>query len=356
MQDLEIRPARQPRHHLVHSGVEAGRALTSPDRQNRPPRGIQPEGTKPVAPRRRVNLRADRKTGDEGPAPGDARRRVVRRHRDGAGEPREEGVRAAGRGVALEQHDGDAHDPRREDRRRRGDAPGRDDGVGPEPGDDRGGLQESGGRGPQRHRRAQRRAAARRPHYEAGKRDAGGRDERRLHARRAADEQHPRGGIAAAQRAGERQRGIDVAARAAAGEHEVHPRAQAECRRTIARRDCEVTTTSSSGRAYWETFRRMPTAMSFSTSDDPPKLMNGSGTPVIGSDPETTPMLRTAWPTSIVVSPETRSAPYRSGQRAAIRYPQTASAANSRITTMLPMRPSSSPMMAKMKSVWRSGR
>ena len=92
------------------------------------------------------------------------------------------------------------------------------------------------------------------------------------------------------------------------------------------------------------------------TSDDPPKETNGSGTPVMGSTPSTAPRFTTACTTSHVVMPVASSMPKGSGAPMAARAPNTPSAANNRMTVPAPMRPSSSAMMAKMKSVWANGR
>jgi hypothetical protein len=46
-----------------------------------------------------------------------------------------------------------------------------------------------------------------------------------------------------------------------------------------------------------ETFSRMPTATKFTTSELPPKLMNGSGTPVKGMMLVTDSIFSRAWKT-----------------------------------------------------------
>ena len=100
----------------------------------------------------------------------------------------------------------------------------------------------------------------------------------------------------------------------------------------------------------------MPAASIVNTSADPPNDTNGSGTPDTGSSPTTPPMLTAAWATTQTVIPAARSVPNRSGARSAARIPRTANAANSPRTASVPMRPSSSPMTAKMKSVCAFGR
>ena len=92
------------------------------------------------------------------------------------------------------------------------------------------------------------------------------------------------------------------------------------------------------------------------TSDEPPNETNGNGRPVTGSSPITAPILMNAWLTIQQVMPMARKRPKRSGARAAVRIPRKASAPKRPTTRRLPIRPSSSPMMAKMKSVWALGR
>ena len=88
------------------------------------------------------------------------------------------------------------------------------------------------------------------------------------------------------------------------------------------------------------------------TSDDPPALTNGSGTPVMGRMPITAPMLTNACMQNQAVTPIASSRPNRSGACRAMRTPMMPSSTNSPTTTIDPTRPSSSPMMAKMKSEW----
>ena len=54
--------------------------------------------------------------------------------------------------------------------------------------------------------------------------------------------------------------------------------------------------------------------------------------------------------------PAATSMPNRSGARSAARTPRHAKATKQAMTSSAPIRPSSSPMMAKMKSVWALGR
>src|SRR3989442_720 len=107
---------------------------------------------------------------------------------------------------------------------------------------------------------------------------------------------------------------------------------------------------------YCEMVMRIPMHIIAKSSDDPPKLTKGSGTPVIGSTPVVTPILIMACSTIInVMLPATRL-PYRSGASRAMRSPRMARMPNKTNTATVPTSPSSSPRIAKMKSVWRSGR
>ena len=91
-------------------------------------------------------------------------------------------------------------------------------------------------------------------------------------------------------------------------------------------------------------------------SELPPAEMNGSGMPVTGNSPTTTPMLMNAWMLIQDVMPPASSAPNVSGARRAVRMPRYANARKSTTTTAPPTSPNSSPMMAKMKSFQAFGR
>jgi hypothetical protein len=92
------------------------------------------------------------------------------------------------------------------------------------------------------------------------------------------------------------------------------------------------------------------------TSEVPPKETKGRVSPVMGRRPTTPPMLTRACDTTQAVMPAATSVPKRSGACRAARTPSTAKATNRATTTRAPMSPVSSPMMAKMKSVWALGR
>ena len=92
----------------------------------------------------------------------------------------------------------------------------------------------------------------------------------------------------------------------------------------------------------------MPTAARLMVSDDPPALMNGNVMPVTGMSATTTPMLMNAWMQSHAVMPAASSAPNVSGAASATRIPEYASTTNRATTTIPPISPNSSPMIAKM--------
>ena len=120
----------------------------------------------------------------------------------------------------------------------------------------------------------------------------------------------------------------------------------------------QVTSASARARVLgWRaTLRRKPGGAMVTSSDEPPKETNGSGTPVIGSRPIT----------SADVDERLHQEPGRdahAGQHAEAvgRAERGADAERRRgrrtapTTSSAPTRPSSSPMMAKMKSVWANG-
>ena len=102
--------------------------------------------------------------------------------------------------------------------------------------------------------------------------------------------------------------------------------------------------------------RRTPAEASETTRLEPPYETNGSVIPVNGARPSTAARLMSACPQTSAVMPAARSFPNGSLQRIAIRNPASARTANAQITSVTPMRPSSSPMTAKIMSVCASGR
>jgi hypothetical protein len=66
----------------------------------------------------------------------------------------------------------------------------------------------------------------------------------------------------------------------------------------------------------------MPTAAKLMISDEPPAETNGSGMPVTGMSPTTTPMLMNAWRQIQAVTPAATSAPNVSGAPSEVRMPR----------------------------------
>ena len=66
----------------------------------------------------------------------------------------------------------------------------------------------------------------------------------------------------------------------------------------------------------------MPTAAKLMTRLEPPALTNGSGMPVTGISPTTTPMLMNAWRQIQAVIPAASSAPNVSGAPRLVRIPR----------------------------------
>ena len=68
----------------------------------------------------------------------------------------------------------------------------------------------------------------------------------------------------------------------------------------------------------------MPTAAKLMIRIDPPAETNGSGMPVTGMSPTTTPMLMNAWRQIQAVIPAASSAPNVSGAPRRVRMPEVA--------------------------------
>jgi hypothetical protein len=99
----------------------------------------------------------------------------------------------------------------------------------------------------------------------------------------------------------------------------------------------------------------MPSAINVTSKDDRPAETSGSGTPVMGRTPITAPMLIAACTTTQAVMAVAPRRQNMSGTRRAIRSPAKASPPYRKVTHNVPTSPSSSPMMAKIKSVVDSG-
>ena len=78
--------------------------------------------------------------------------------------------------------------------------------------------------------------------------------------------------------------------------------------------------------------------------------------PVTGRTPTTAPMLITVSLASQATRPTANRPLKRSGERVAARRPNQMKAPNSASTSAAPMKPNSSPITEKMKSVWAFGR
>ena len=66
----------------------------------------------------------------------------------------------------------------------------------------------------------------------------------------------------------------------------------------------------------------MPTAAKLTINDEPPAETNGSGMPVTGTSPTTTPMLMNAWMQIQPVMPAASKAPKVSGAPSDVRIPR----------------------------------
>ncbi len=100
----------------------------------------------------------------------------------------------------------------------------------------------------------------------------------------------------------------------------------------------------------------MPTEASRTRRLEPPYETNGSGIPVSGATPSTAARFTAAWPQTSDVSPAASRFPKGSRQRSATQKPAYAKAPKAAITAVVPISPSSSPMIAKIMSVCGSGR
>src|SRR5581483_9260620 len=279
-------------------------------------------------------------------------RRPGQRDRGARTEADGHAVREPGRGVLLVYDHRDPAQPRREHARDRRVPADADDDAGPA-------LPEDAPRAGERARRTQggdevvaQRTRPQAPLQPAAREEvdrvAGGGHDARLEPAGRTDEVDRVARMAAPDElVRDREGRVDVPAGPAPGhEREGAPLAHVPAHLTLAR----------SGRDCLAMLARMPAPTIVNTSDDPPNDTNGSGIPETGSRPTTPPMLMAAWAVTHTVMPAARSMPKRSGARAATRTPRTANATNSERTSSEPIRPSSSPLTAKMKSVCAFGR
>lgn len=89
---------------------------------------------------------------------------------------------------------------------------------------------------------------------------------------------------------------------------------------------------------------------------EPPYDKNGSVTPVTGIRPTTTIKLREAWNAIPKVIPNAKYLPNKSGQFLAILNPFIIIVKNNDVTIITPIKPNSSLIIEKIKSVWGSGK
>ena len=90
--------------------------------------------------------------------------------------------------------------------------------------------------------------------------------------------------------------------------------------------------------------------------DEPPYERNGMGLPESGKMPMTPQTLSSIWKARSEVHPTATRRPERSDAQRAIFMPCHAMTPKAARTPRVPTRPHSSPMMAKMKSLWAMGR
>ena len=104
------------------------------------------------------------------------------------------------------------------------------------------------------------------------------------------------------------------------------------------------------------TLTSTPIPASVTTRAVPPNESSGSGTPVIGRSPVTAPRLMIVCRPIHDVMPAASILPNVSGACIAIRMPAYSSTPKAIITRNAPTSPSSSPTIAKMKSLCAFGR
>ena len=168
----------------------------------------------------------------------------------------------------------------------------------------------------------------------------------------------PRSRPAVDERLGDRQAGQQVAGGAAAGDDRPGPVATSAGRGDAPPGGASARSRRrGAGSTGWRAMlSRRPVAARLTSSAEPPNDTNGSGTPVIGMRPITAPMFTAACTSNHAVMPMATSSEKRSRARAATTSPSRPRAPNRTTTMNAPSRPNSSPMMAKMKSVWAYGR
>ena len=102
---------------------------------------------------------------------------------------------------------------------------------------------------------------------------------------------------------------------------------------------------------FLEILSSMPAAAINIMSDVPPALIKGSVWPVGGTELVATPMFTATCMAITLVIPAASRLPNLSLQRAAMRIPRQTRKKYAAITSTQPMKPSSSPIMANIKSL-----
>lgn len=100
----------------------------------------------------------------------------------------------------------------------------------------------------------------------------------------------------------------------------------------------------------------IPTEIKFPSKELPPKLTKGSGSPDVGSMPSTMPMWSNAFTKILTVSANARSRPKGSGAFLEILMPRMKSMRNNPRIMLALRNPSSSAMIANIKSEYDMGK
>src|SRR3989338_3638425 len=103
-------------------------------------------------------------------------------------------------------------------------------------------------------------------------------------------------------------------------------------------------------------FKRIPTPSNDNNIDEPPVLINGNGSPFVGIEPVTTAIFIAACKAIETVIPNARKKPNTSGAALQTIIPCHANKANIMIIHVVPIKPNSSPIIEKIKSLSLIGR
>src|SRR3989442_1247675 len=363
MQNLDLRPSVRPLGHFYDGRVETAGALTAAQHQDGEVSVAQPKALPSPRPVALQHAGAHRNAGHHRLA-SEMCRDAFMRHRDHPRPSCQNAVGGTRIEVLLLDHQWNLQDRRgRPDRRGRISARG-DDYLWPPALQQQRGLRGPGHRQQHRPGKRPREPARPGPRGHAVERPPCLRHNPSFQAA-AADKQDLRLGPGGDQGLGNRQAWVHVPPSAAPRDDDAHSRSpidrngetreqgNAEIRDATPARSilCRVSSTHRTPvfprsrvpafPQYCEMFIRIPMPIIAKSSDDPPKLTKGSGTPVIGSTPVVTPILIMACSTIInVMLPATRL-PYRSGASRAMRSPRMARMPNKTTTATVPTSPSS---------------